>query len=103
VEDRRGNKVGTVGEPELGDGDLRAEDDRRGIGYVDRDGDTGEIRDQGGPDWAKVGGGCSVGGLLGGSCRRGRIEVATKKSELFSFLKKFDARFRSKGKLPITY
>jgi hypothetical protein len=40
----------TVGERELGDEGLRAEDDNRGIGYFDRDGDTGGIREHGGPD-----------------------------------------------------
>jgi hypothetical protein len=45
---------------------------------------------------------CSVGGLLVGG-ERGRIEGTTKKSELSSFHKKFDARFRSKSKFWITY
>jgi hypothetical protein len=48
--DRTRSKVGTVGEGELGYEDLHAEDDSQGIGYFDRDGDAGEIRDYGGPD-----------------------------------------------------
>jgi hypothetical protein len=35
--------------------------------------------------------------------RRDRIEVTSKISELSSFLKKFDTRFRSKSGLPVTY
>jgi hypothetical protein len=102
VKDRRGSKVGTIGERELGDDDLPAEDDSRRIWYFDRDGDAGEIHDHGGPDSeSKVGGGCSVGGLLGGGCWRGRgqgrIEVTSKRSELSSFLKKFDADFAQKA------
>jgi hypothetical protein len=74
VETRRGSNVGTVGERKLGDEDLCAEDDSGGIRYFDRDGDAGEVLDQGGPDASsKVGGGCLVGGLLGGGCRRGRV------------------------------
>jgi hypothetical protein len=46
--DRRGSRVGTVEERELGNEDLRAEDNSRGIGYFDRD--AGEIRDHSGPD-----------------------------------------------------
>jgi hypothetical protein len=34
---------------------------------------------------------------------RDRIEVTSKISELSSFLKKFDPRFRSKSELPVTY
>jgi hypothetical protein len=45
VEDRRGCKVGTVGERELGNENLCAEDDSWEIGYFDGDDDTGEIRD----------------------------------------------------------
>jgi hypothetical protein len=50
VEDRKGSRVGTVGERELGDEDLRAEDDSGRIGYFDRDDDASKIRDHGGPD-----------------------------------------------------
>jgi hypothetical protein len=107
VEDRRGSKVGTVGEWELRDENLRAEDDSRGIGYFDGDDYTGQIRDHSGPDaWSKVERGCAVGGLFGGGCqrgRRGRIEVTSKISELSLFLKTFDTRFRSKSELPVTY
>jgi hypothetical protein len=35
--------------------------------------------------------------------RRNRIEVTSKMSELSSFLKKFDTRFRSKSELPVTF
>jgi hypothetical protein len=56
VEGRKGNRVWAVGEPKLGDKDLRAEEDSRGIGYFDRDGEASEIQDHGGPDaWPKVG------------------------------------------------
>jgi hypothetical protein len=40
VEDRRWSTVGTVGERELGDEDLRAEGDSRRIEYFDRYVDT---------------------------------------------------------------
>jgi hypothetical protein len=64
-------RVGTVGERELSDEDLRAEDDNQGIGYFDRNGDTDEIHDHSKPGArSKVGEGCSVAGLLGGGCRR---------------------------------
>jgi hypothetical protein len=43
VEDKKGSWVGTVGERELGDEDLRAEDDSRGIGYFDRDHDQTKV------------------------------------------------------------
>jgi hypothetical protein len=50
VEDRRGSRVGTVGERKLGEEDLCADDDSREIRHLNSDGDAGEIRDQGGPD-----------------------------------------------------
>jgi hypothetical protein len=50
VENRRGSKVGTVGELKLGGENLHAENDSRGIGYLDGDDNTGEIRDHSGPE-----------------------------------------------------
>jgi hypothetical protein len=35
--------------------------------------------------------------------RRGRVEVTSKTSELSSFFKTFDTRFRSKNELSVTY
>jgi hypothetical protein len=49
MEDRRESRVGTVRNRKLGCDGLLMEDNNQEIGYFDRDGDAGEIRDHGGP------------------------------------------------------
>jgi hypothetical protein len=80
------------------------EDTNQKIGYFDRDGDASDIHDHA-PDqkWGEAARLVVCLAVVVDGEVAGRIEVTTKKSELPSFLKKFDSRFRSKSELPMTY